>query len=87
MKLARLWQPRNPAFWLMIAVNLLSTLLAWVVRTYSLGMLASLLITVFAIGNVAIGLRLMWLLLRYTPAERSGDNRKATGECRPDSAR
>jgi Lrp/AsnC family leucine-responsive transcriptional regulator len=30
MKLARLWQPRNPAFWLMIALNLLSTLLAWV---------------------------------------------------------
>jgi len=67
MKLARLWQPRNPAFWLMIAVNLLSTLLAWVVRNYPLGMAAALLIAAFAIGNVAIGLRLMWLLLRDTP--------------------
>lgn len=70
MKLARLWQPRNPAFWLMIAVNLLSTLLAWVVRSYTLGMPAAILIAVFAIGNVVIGLRLMWLLLRDpTPEE------------------
>lgn len=67
MKLARLWQPRNPAFWLMIAVNLLSTLLAWVVRSYPLGALASLLVAAFAIGNVALGLRLMWLLLRDEP--------------------
>ena len=67
MKLGRLWQPRNPAFWLMIAVNLLSTLLAWVVRSYTLGALASILIAVFAIGNVVIGLRLMWLLVRDEP--------------------
>jgi hypothetical protein len=67
MKLGRLWQPRNPAFWLMIAVNLLSTVLAWVVRNYSLGTLASLVIAAFAIGNVVIGLRLMWLLVRDEP--------------------
>lgn len=70
MKLSRLWQPRNPAFWLMIAVNLLSTLLAWVVRSYTLGTPAAILIAVFAIGNVVIGLRLIWLLLRDpTPEE------------------
>jgi hypothetical protein len=61
MKLGRLWQPRNPAFWLMIAVNLLSTVLAWVVRN------SSLVIAAFAIGNVVIGLRLMWLLVRDEP--------------------
>jgi hypothetical protein len=33
MKLARLWQPRNPAFWLMVALNLLSTVLAWIARS------------------------------------------------------
>lgn len=64
MKLARLWQPRNPAFWLIIALNLLTTLLAWVVRSYPLGILASVVVAAFAIGNAAIGLRLMWLLLR-----------------------
>ena len=70
MKLARLWQPRNPAFWLMIVLNLLSTLLAWVVRSYTLGAPAAILIAVFAIGNGVIGLRLMWLLLRDpTPEE------------------
>ena len=67
MKLRRLWQPRNPAFWLMIVVNLLSTLLAWVVRSYTLSAPASILIAVFAIGNVMIGLRLMWRLLRDEP--------------------
>jgi hypothetical protein len=35
-----------------------------VVRNYSLGTLASLVIAAFAIGNVVIGLRLMWLLVR-----------------------
>ena len=67
MKLGRLWPPRNPAFWLMIVVNLLSTLLAWVVRSYTLSAPASILIAVFAIGNVMIGLRLMWRLLRDEP--------------------
>ena len=67
MKLGRLWQPRNPAFWLMIVVNLLSTLLAWVVRNYTLSAPASILVAVFAIGNVVIGLRLMWRLLRDEP--------------------
>ena len=36
MKLARLWQPRNPAFWMMLVLNLLSSLLAWVLRSYTL---------------------------------------------------
>lgn len=70
MKLARLWQPRNPAFWLMVAVNLLSAVLAWMTRSYALTPLAALIVTAFAIGNAIYGLRLMWLLLRDpTPEE------------------
>ena len=64
MKLARLWQPRNPTFWLMIAVNLLSTLLAWVARSYELAPLAALMVAGFAVANALIGLRLMWVLIR-----------------------
>lgn len=69
MKLGRLWQPRNPAFWLMVALNLLSTVLAWIVRSYELAPLAALIVAGFAVANALIGLRLMWLLMRDEPAK------------------
>ncbi len=73
MKLARLWQPRNPAFWLMIAVNLLSTALAWIARNYALAPAAALVVAGFAVANALIGLRLMWLLMREEPAQPAPD--------------
>ncbi len=63
MKLSRLYQPRNPLFWLMVALNLLSMVLGWIAQTYSLGVLVSLMIVVFAIGNVVLGTFLAWRLL------------------------
>jgi hypothetical protein len=69
MKLARLWQPRNPAFWLMIVLNLLSTALAWVARSYDLAPLAALVVAGFAVANALLGIRLMWLLVRDDPAK------------------
>ena len=71
MKLGRLYQPRNPAFWLMVVFNLLSTLLAWVARTYELAPAASLVLAGVAIANALIGLRLMLLLMRDKPADES----------------
>jgi hypothetical protein len=68
MKLGRLYQPRNPAFWLMVAFNLMSTLLAWVARTYALAPAVSLLLAGIAIGNALIGLWLMQRLMRDKPA-------------------
>ena len=73
MKIARLWQPRNPAFWLMVALNLLSTALAWVARNYDLAPTAALVIIGFAVANAAIGLRLMWVLMREEPARPAPD--------------
>ncbi len=73
MKLGRLWQPRNPAFWLMIALNLLSTLLAWVARSYALAPAAALIVAAFAVANALLGLRLMWLLVRDEPAKPAPD--------------
>jgi len=72
MKLGRLWQPRNPAFWLMVALNLLSTVLAWIARSIELSPVAALLVAAFAIGNALLGLYLMWLLMRDEPASRGG---------------
>ena len=73
MKLSRLWQPRNPAFWLMVALNLLSTLLAWIARSFELAPAAALLVAGFAVANALLGLRLMWLLMRDDPAGPAGD--------------
>jgi hypothetical protein len=68
MKLARLYQPRNPLFWLMIVFNLLSYALAWVLRSYDLAPALAVILALFALGNVAFGLVLMWRLLQ-TPDE------------------
>ncbi len=67
MKFSRLWQPRNPAFWLMVVLNLLSTVLAWVARNFELAPAAALMVAGFAVANALIGLRLLWLLLRAAP--------------------
>ena len=73
MKLTRLWQPRNPAFWLMVALNLLSTVLAWIARSLELPPLAALTVAAFAIGNALLGLYLMYLLMRDEPANPARD--------------
>ncbi len=69
MKLSRLWQPRNPTFWLMVVLNLLSTVLAWIARSYALAPAAALMVAGFAVANALIGLRLMWLLMRDEPVK------------------
>lgn len=63
MKFRRLYQPRNPLFWIMVALNLLSGALGWISHTHAPGMIFSLLIVVFAIGNAVLGACLMWRLV------------------------
>jgi hypothetical protein len=67
MKLSRLFQPRNPRFWLMVVLNLLSTALAWIARTFDLVPLAALLVAVFAVANAVLGIRLALALMREDP--------------------
>lgn len=68
MNLSRLYQPRNPLFWLMLVLNGLSPLLAWVVHNRPLNTAATLVVTCFAIGNAVLGMWLAWRLLREEPA-------------------
>lgn len=63
MKIIRLYQPRNPLFWLMLALNLLSMVLGWITHTQLPGVMVSLVIVVFAIGNAVLGAYLMWRLV------------------------
>jgi uncharacterized membrane protein len=71
--LSRLYQPRNPLFWLMLALNALSPALAWVVHNRPLNAWATVLLTGFALGNAILGTFLLWRLLREEPAAPARD--------------
>jgi hypothetical protein len=62
VKISRIFQPRNPNFWLLVVLNLLSTTLVWVVQTYPLTPAASIVVVLLALGNALLGARLMWSL-------------------------
>jgi hypothetical protein len=68
MKLSRIYQPRNPLFWLMVVLNLLSTALAWIGRSYDLTPLPATIVAAMAVGNAVIGLYLTIRLIREEPA-------------------
>lgn len=69
MKLSRLFQPRNPLFWIMLALNGLSPALAWIVHNRPLNAWGVLVISSFAITNAVIGAWLAWRLLRDEPRD------------------
>lgn len=75
IRFARLWQPRHPAFWLMLVLNALSTLLAWMVRNIDLTPLAAVAVVVFALGNAGLGLALLARLLRTPRADEAAVRR------------
>ena len=62
MKFSRIYQPRNPLFWVMLALNLMSLVLGWVTHNQSLNVLASVLVGGFAIGNAVLGTWIAWRL-------------------------
>ena len=74
MKLSRLYRPQDRRFWLMIVLNLLSTVLAWIARRFDLAPVAALMVAAFAIGNALLGVYLMWLLMRDDPARPARDS-------------
>jgi hypothetical protein len=62
MKFSRLFRPRHPLFRIMIAVNLLSLVLAKIAQSYPLNTLGSILVYGFALLNAIAGLVLAWRL-------------------------
>lgn len=69
MKLSRLYQPRNPLFWIMVALNVLSYALAWIVQNRALNTLGMVVVGGFALVNAVIGMCLMWQLVKTAPPE------------------
>lgn len=64
VKLSRLVQPRNPLFWLMVTLNGLSSVLAYVLHAYDLPLAPRLVVGGFALGNAVLGLRIAIRLMR-----------------------
>ncbi len=62
-KINRLFQPRNPLFWIMVVLNGLSALLGWLTHSHVLGSVASLIVVGFAVGNALLGTYLAWRLI------------------------
>ncbi len=67
MKLSRLYQPRNPLFWMALILNGLSMALAWLVQNRPLNTLGLVIVLVFALGNAVAGMWLAWQLVRDPP--------------------
>ena len=70
MKLLRIYQPRNPLFWIMLALNALSYSLAWIVQNRSLNTMGMLLIGGFALVNAVLGMWLLWRLAQAAPGSQ-----------------
>ncbi|MDP1651401.1 MAG: hypothetical protein Q8L56_01630 [Rhodocyclaceae bacterium] len=67
MKLSRLYQPRNPQFWLLVILNLLSSAISFILRTYELPAGFALVLGGVAIANVLIGIRIALRLMAEEP--------------------
>ena len=63
LKFSRLFQWRNPQFWLLLVLNGLSTAISYLLRAYELPLPLALVLAGFAIANVVIGIRIAWRLM------------------------
>ena len=75
MKLLRIYQPRNPLFWMMLVLNALSYALAWIVQNRSLNTLGMLLVGGFALANAVLGMWLLWRLAQTTSTNQLPDQK------------
>jgi hypothetical protein len=64
MKITRLFQPRNPLFWMVTALHALTMMLAWMLHNRPLSTFGTLLIGSFALCNAVLGIWLTWRMLR-----------------------
>lgn len=62
MKLLHLYQPRNPVFWTMLALNALSYALMWIVQNRVLNTLGMFVVGSLALVNAVVGMWLLWRL-------------------------
>lgn len=64
MKLSRIVRPRHPMFWLLIALQALSTAFLHVLVQYTPGAGVAFVLSALVIGNSAASAIIIWRLLR-----------------------
>jgi hypothetical protein len=83
MQWKRLWQPRNPMFWMMLGFNVLSSLCTWAMQALPLNHLGLALLAVVALLNVGMGLLAAWTLMRQPPPAGARAQSEAPGATAP----
>ncbi len=63
MKLSRIFQPRNPIFWILIALNFVSLALSHISQTYSLNVWGMVIVIGLAVVNALLSAFLAWRLV------------------------
>jgi hypothetical protein len=63
MKLSRLFQPKNPQFWLLVTLNVLSLALSHIAQNFNLNTLGTTLLIIVSVINVALSSFLAWRLV------------------------
>lgn len=71
VKFSRLYQPRNPLFWLLVLLNVLSSAISLVLQKQVLPMTVTLLLAVFVLINIVLGVRIVVQLMKE-PAPHAG---------------
>lgn len=74
VKLSRLFQPRNPRFWYLVVLNLLSAGISYILRSHELPVAAVLVLATFALANGVVGIRVA-LSLMAEPPDAEGEER------------
>lgn len=75
MKFSRLYQPRNPQFWLLVLLNGLSAAISWLLQTRPLSLAPTLVLVIFALANFLLGLRIAVRLMKEPDAVGLRQNR------------
>lgn len=70
--LSRLFQPRKPAFWLILLLNAMSMVIVWLVQNYALSPFMTVVLALFALGNAVFGAILTWHLVKAPQARAPG---------------
>ena len=70
MKLSRLFQPKNPQFWLLVALNLLSAAISWLLQNREFPLAIMLALATFALANFWLGLRIALRLMKEPPGRK-----------------
>ncbi len=67
MRFVRLFQPRNPLFWVFVLLNGLSAVISYLLQTQAFSWPIVLLLAGFALGNMIYGIRIAMRLMRASP--------------------